>query len=589
MSRAVIVNSPFSIEASPPSLNADLYNIRYNLKQIFGNVEVIDLDSMSYRVLKEDYDLIYYLLGGYPFSYPTNSFVPLNVYPFETLPTGGLILDILLGIEYKDNLLNVANQLGLDYDEALKKMEQFLFFIEQQINNFKDYDIIIFYSGSIVSSIMSYYISKKTNVHDKYGIGKNYFIPHLEKMLSFYCRFDKLFRNKQELYKYFNIEKISNSDFDFTNVERQPYEFKQGIVHILLNCGNGCPNKCKFCSIRLDWDEKGVYDKFYEEPNEVISKKIDNIYNVFGFTYIHIGMCTFNASLKKSYELLDILKLKKALFSANLTVKGLSNEFIERMKNAHFYKVIIGVESVNKGMLSLMNKGKDFDYGTYLIDVLRIKRKLEKSNIISQMNVLLFYPGQTKEETKAIINDWKKMFEELKKDNILINNIPIGTLCLNYPSKMYKEVLENKDFKIIYHIADSTQRKQKSYLNMIECYENIPYYAIYGNEILSKENKLSYVNELKGMETPDNEKDVEYFLNQCFPFFDEIYSVWVKNNKKIELDEAEKSNHDLKRLIKYDERKSHYISEYIYSDNEEKERFILFILYLIMNNRCYIC
>lgn len=586
MNKTVIINSPFSIEASPPSLNSDLYNIRYNLKQIYENVEVIDLDSKTYMFLKEDYDLIYYLLGGYPFSYPTNSFIPINVYPFETLPTGGLILDILLNIDYKDNLLIVANQLGLDYDIALIKMNRFLSFIKKEINTIKEYDNIIFCSDSIVSSVMSYYISKKCDINSKYAMGKNYFVPDLKKMLSSYCEFDKLFRNKYELFKYLKIEKVSDTDYDFSGLERIPYEFGQGMMHILLNCGRGCPNKCNFCSIRLDWDEKNIYDKLYEDSNKIISEKIDNIYNAFGIAYIHIGMCTFNANLKKTYGLLDILKSKKALFSTNLTVKNLSNEFIEKMRVAHFYKVIIGVESINKDMLNLMNKGKDNDYNTYLMDVLRIKRKFEICNVISQMNVLLFYPGQTKEQTEAIINDWEILFKELNKENILINNIPIGTLCLNYPSKMYKEVIENKDFKIVYHSANLIQREQKQYLKMIEYYENIPYYAIYGNAVL-KDNKLSFINYLKSLEVHNSEKDAEFLLNQCFSLLDEIYNIWMKNAKKLGLNE-QKLNRDIKKLIKFDERKSHYISEYTYNSDEEKEQFILMILYLMMNNICYI-
>ena len=551
MKEAIIINTVFSVESSPPSINTEIFNIKSNMNTIYEQCDCFDMDSDFYSLKgKETYDLLLYLLGGFPFSFPLNSYIDSNIYPFETFLTGNLILELLSDDFDEDALETVTKVLNVSKEDSKKSINKFIDYITDLSTKLKKYKNIYFYTNSICSVIVSLIVSNKisNNKNRIVGIGKNYFIKDLKPFIDSLNIIDEFYNNKISLFNSLGVNNINNH-FDFSAIDIKQYSFKYGIPHVFLESENGCPNKCSFCSIRKNWDEFCIYDQFKPINRNLLYSQVYEIYEKLGTCFIHFGECTFNANPKSTINLLNELKKIPMIYSCNMTINNVSDSLIVELKKARFHKIIFGLESVNIETLKKLNKcpGKEKEYIEKAFDIIC---KMNEVGIEIQLNILLFYPGQTTSEVKKCITDIKFFINELNKRDVHLSSLPIGTLCLNYPSKMYYEVLNNPSFFIVYQRITKKQKERISKKIQAQ-FERIPKYAIDKINVSHIVNKMDFVNELK--QYTDNNKNNKAVLNLLeilLSLKENIQLSWNQNKVEINsIKELKTNNENINEVI----------------------------------------
>ncbi len=528
-----IVNSVFTLDASPPVIPLQLVNLKGILVQY--NIKAFDLDIGFYQFLcceKVQYDMTQYLLGGFAFSYPTTANIPSNYYPFETMPMADLLISMMYLEDLTPAISNACEKLGIKYDDAEFPMKRFMDYLEECQKTLKDFDEIIFTCNSIASAYFGILLAHRMKTYRNdvkiYTVGKNMLIPEIKKFVDSLELVDRCFENIFELGSYFDVDDSMMDCLDFDAIDIRMYNKKLGLHSVNLSCSEGCPGKCNFCSIRLSWNQKGIKDKFKYYSLQSTISKLNQIERCLGKCFVHIDDCTFNSGSSFSYKLLEYLKRTKMLYSCNLRGDTLDEEFISKLKASNFYKVIVGVETLNEKTVKILNKGS-VDY------VSKIKKSIEKlidQGIAIQINILLFHPMESREDILEGVEKWKQLFNHLNHKKLHNYEAPIGTLCLNYPSKMYFDVLKSEDFKIVHHILPQTIRTKVTDKTR-KAYENIPNYAI---RVTDKEedliNKMKIVAEVYRLSKWD-ETIMDNYIGNLLNYADSIMEAWISNKTAI--------------------------------------------------------
>lgn len=532
MGNTAIINPVFALEAGPPVIICELAKIKALMAKV--GAKCIDTD-VNYNVFinrnREHYDTVQYILGGFPFTYPLNAVLPSNKFPFEELLTGDVILALLYNTGLEEAVNSVCKEIYLDYSVAITALSEFNSFIDLTVEELQNYEDFIFNCTSITSICTTLLLAKKLkkrHVSIK-AIGKYLFVPELYKFIQSLGIIDIYLRNYQQLSEYYNQAQTDYDLLDFSDFELDKYNRHLGLNTLELSLCEGCPGKCNFCSIRLEWDEHEVIDKYKILPIESVIKQLKQIESYFGAAFVHINDCTFNSYEPYTIELLDQMKDMNLIYSCNLRADLMTEAIAVKMSEAHFYHAIVGVESLNPYSIQLMNKGNT----SYVEKVSSTIKLLLDNNIYPQMNALLFHPEETEKDVQASINAWRTFKKSMKLEGYNYFTAPVGTLCLNYPSKMYHGVITNSNFDIIYH-------KTPHYLNSIvpleiqTAYERIPHYALKHLNADEKIcDKMTYVKEIYSLASQNNSYTIKSIVSSTSKIAENIAKLWFTNNVKI--------------------------------------------------------
>ena len=233
-----------------------------------------------------------------------------------------------------------------------------------------------------------------------------------------------------------------------------------------------CPTKCKYCSF-ASYEIGGGVGRFYNDFVEALLKEIQ-IIGDFLKTYnkkvssIYFGGGTpstlteidLERVLKKLLENIDMSDVKEFTFEAGRE-DSLNIEKLEIMKKYSVDRISLNPQSFNLETLKRVNRRfnrENFDL---------IFKEAKKLGFIINMDLIIGLPEETTEEildTLAQLNAYD------------IDNLTIHCLAFKRASKLFKEIVKEKEMKPYY------MYRQK---NIIEWGENIGY---------SKEGKESIFN-----------------------------------------------------------------------------------------------
>jgi len=168
-----------------------------------------------------------------------------------------------------------------------------------------------------------------------------------------------------------------------------------------------------------------------------------------------------------------------------------------------------------------------------------------------QLNSLICYPYERYEDVKNAISCWKYFTESMRKNGVIVQKIPVGTLTLNYPSKMYFDVINDDRFEKKFHkITDRTI--PKDIRNIVE---KIPDYAIDMQKEKYKEiNKMELVKQIYGLWDRDMNLLNSNLFGRLIQNIDVLVEAWISKNKMFEIicediDEKLYSNQNMAKLI----------------------------------------
>lgn len=211
-----------------------------------------------------------------------------------------------------------------------------------------------------------------------------------------------------------------------------------------IMCTRGCPFDCTFCSSPANWGRKVTF-----RSTDSIIDEILYLRRSIGVKEIFLQDDTLNARLPWFFELCDKIianNLHKEIFfrcPLRVNKKLLTEELLEKVKEANFWLLFYGVENGNQEMLDKMNKDITIE------EIKRAFKLTRKAGIASYASFMIGNYG----ETKKTVRDSVKLLKKIIPDygGFAIASPFPGTELYNIAVK--KKLITITDFKK-YHYED---------------------------------------------------------------------------------------------------------------------------------------
>lgn len=147
----------------------------------------------------------------------------------------------------------------------------------------------------------------------------------------------------------------------------------------------GCPFKCYFC----------FYNKNFSKVRYFSLEKIENELKFLfsrNITKLYIMDPTFNIDLKRAKKICElIIKYNKKNIPIHTEIRAelVDEEFAELLKEANITRVEVGLQSINEGVLDLINRS--YNKETFLDGI----NLLKKYDIELDISIIIGLPGDT--------------------------------------------------------------------------------------------------------------------------------------------------------------------------------------------------
>lgn len=172
----------------------------------------------------------------------------------------------------------------------------------------------------------------------------------------------------------------------------------------------GCPYRCSFCAGPVVFPGKVRY----HSAKRVIAE-IDNLVNRYNVEALYFAEDMFLASKKRAVELLEEFIRqpwsRRLKWFAQARVNVIDDEMLKLMKRAGCVGVEYGFESGSQRILDAMNKISRVE------DNVKAALLTRKAGLRFQANIIVGYPGETKEDFAATIS----FLKTIKPSNIGFN------------------------------------------------------------------------------------------------------------------------------------------------------------------------
>lgn len=194
----------------------------------------------------------------------------------------------------------------------------------------------------------------------------------------------------------------------------------------------GCPFNCVFCSHNMSRMVR-------RRPVEHVMDEIKWIYDSFKPSEIHFEDETFGLNPEHTIRLLDSLiafnNTAKLKFKAQTRVDRVNEPMIERMKQAGFEYLELGVESGDPEVLERSGKGIDLEQVERAVEIVR------KVGMKVWFKLIIGLPGETRETIRRSIDFAVKHNPE---------RLSVATIVAYPGSDIYRWALEGKyGYKLI--------------------------------------------------------------------------------------------------------------------------------------------
>ncbi len=176
---------------------------------------------------------------------------------------------------------------------------------------------------------------------------------------------------------------------------------------IAVMCTRGCPYNCSFCSSPANWERKITFRSTDSIMKEIIwLKKNMNVKEIF------FQDDTLNARKSWFFELCEKIMANglhkeiyfKCPFRANANI--LTEDILEKARDANFWMIFYGVENGNQTMLNRMNKN------ITIKEIRNAFRLTRKFGLASYASFMIGNEG----ETKSTVKDSLKLMRQIMPD-----------------------------------------------------------------------------------------------------------------------------------------------------------------------------
>jgi len=162
----------------------------------------------------------------------------------------------------------------------------------------------------------------------------------------------------------------------------------------------GCPYKCIFCSSSSD--KSPFANRFRARSPEHVVGEIEYLVKNFGIKQIDVLDDNFTLDINRANQILDLIIERNIKIKINLQggvrADRLTSDLVKKMKKAGVYKLGIGIESGNKGILQSIKKNLDLEA------VKNAVKWCRENGIICIGFFMIGFPLDTKETIKETID-----------------------------------------------------------------------------------------------------------------------------------------------------------------------------------------
>jgi anaerobic magnesium-protoporphyrin IX monomethyl ester cyclase len=237
-----------------------------------------------------------------------------------------------------------------------------------------------------------------------------------------------------------NLDDLPFVDRDLTHWEYYAYQngnYKYTPATYMYSGKDCWWNRCTFCV----WDQTinplGTYRRMSPERLFAEVKYVVDRYGVKEI-FDDAGTLFVGPPLKKFCQLLiDSGYNKKVVYSCNMRLNALNQEYYDLMGKANFRFILYGMESANQETLDKLDKGLKVE------EIEEGVRMAKKAGLEPHITVMLGYPWETEDMAKNTIKLARELFKKGYVDTMQ------ATIVIPYPgTPLYKECLEKNMFSV---------------------------------------------------------------------------------------------------------------------------------------------
>jgi anaerobic magnesium-protoporphyrin IX monomethyl ester cyclase len=230
------------------------------------------------------------------------------------------------------------------------------------------------------------------------------------------------------------LDELPFVDRDLTKWELYAYEngnYKYTPATYMYSGRDCWWNRCTFCVWDHTLNPKGSYRRFSPER---LFEEVKHVVDNYGVKEIFddAGTLFVGPPLKKFCELLiESGYNKKVVYSCNMRLNALNQEYYDLLGKANFRFMLYGMESGNQETLDKLDKGlkvEEIEEGVHMA---------KKAGLEPHLTIMLGYPWETEEMAMNTINLSKELFKKGYVDTMQ------ATITIPYPgTPLYKECIE---------------------------------------------------------------------------------------------------------------------------------------------------
>jgi anaerobic magnesium-protoporphyrin IX monomethyl ester cyclase len=232
-----------------------------------------------------------------------------------------------------------------------------------------------------------------------------------------------------------NLDELPFIDRDLTKwqlyaYENGNYKYKPGTY---MYSGRDCWwNRCTFCIWDHSLNPQGTYRRFSPER---LFAEVKHVVDTYGVREIFddAGTLFIGPPLKKFCELLiESGYSKKVVYSCNMRLNALTQDYYDLMAKANFRFLLYGMESANQETLDRIDKGMSVE------DIESGVKMAKQAGLEPHLTIMLGYPWETEEMAQNTINHARDVFKKGYVDTMQ------ATIIIPYPgTPLFKDCLKN--------------------------------------------------------------------------------------------------------------------------------------------------
>jgi len=171
-----------------------------------------------------------------------------------------------------------------------------------------------------------------------------------------------------------------------------PASYRRLPLGIMIT-SRGCPHQCTFC-------DRAVFGNIYRQRStDNVLNETEELIHKYGAKEIRFFDDCFTLDKDRAYKICEGFKERrlKVPWTCLTTVSSITKDLLKEMKSAGCWQVLFGLESADKGMLTLLRKGNTLEQNINAVTWAK------QAGLSVRADFIVGTPGETEESLKKTL------------------------------------------------------------------------------------------------------------------------------------------------------------------------------------------